>query len=92
VVAEGAVQPGSRRRRYEAITESRTRRLILYHARRHLHYSVDEWEGLPWWQQQLYEDGLFEEFYGIRAEVDEYDPGLDKVEDLGFKIRRVKGG
>lgn len=31
---------------------------MLYAARFYLHFSVDEWRKLPWWQQKLYIEGL----------------------------------
>lgn len=30
--------------------------------RRKLQFSVEEWESLPWWQQDVYIEGLLEEF------------------------------
>lgn len=29
--------------------------------RRHLGFTIDEWQALPWWQQRLYMEGFAEE-------------------------------
>lgn len=32
--------------------------------RKHLGFTIGEWEALPWWQQQVYLEGLTEELSG----------------------------
>lgn len=46
---------------------------MWYLARRHLGYSIDEWEELPWWQQRVYMAGLREEFYNPEHDVETDD-------------------
>lgn len=60
--------PGSRLARYDALTGGSAGARTLYVVRRELGYGVDEWQALPWWQQQLYIDGL-------NAEADRADQG-----------------
>lgn len=52
--------------------------------RRHLGFSVDEWDRLPWWQQRLYVEELDAELAGG-------DQGAEQSSDEsllahGFKI------
>jgi len=42
---------------------------LWYVVRRHLGFSIDEWELLPWWQQMVYAEGLREEFYDEDASI-----------------------
>lgn len=58
--------------------------------RRHLHFSWDEWEALPWWQQQSYLEGLQEEF-GDGSYVDEpfESDDLAGAAKLGVNVQRV---
>jgi hypothetical protein len=50
--------------RYEALAGSREERLTYYLVRRYLHFSIDEWDRLPWWQTKLYIERLSEELRG----------------------------
>lgn len=56
------------------MTGGRPGRIAYYLARRHLGFSVAEWQALPWWQSRLYAEGLAEEFA---------DPGVSHVDDVG---------
>ena len=53
--------PGSADARYEELSSGHSNRVELYLARRHLGFLPEEWEALPWWQRQMYMDGLEEE-------------------------------
>jgi hypothetical protein len=58
--------------------------------RRHLGYSVEEWEALPWHQQLVYLEGLAEEFYDPDRNVeDEDDEALTGVESEGIRVQRI---
>lgn len=55
-----------------------------------MHYGIDEWDELPWWQKTVYVEGMTEELNGSgdREEEDPHYPGertqvLDLDED-GF--------
>lgn len=48
--------------------------------RRHLGFTIDEWESLPWWQQRVYVESLAEEFGDDRPQ--EGRPVANKVLDL----------
>lgn len=48
--------------------------------RRHLGFTIDEWESLPWWQQRVYVESLAEEFGGDQSR--EGRPSADRVLDL----------
>lgn len=64
--------------------------------RRHLGISVGEWDQLPWWQQQLYVDGLEEEFGGeegsrresTESKVFDLDEDPDALAQFGV-VRQV---
>lgn len=60
-MAGGTVLPGSTSRRYQGIVGGDGQQTTLYLVRRRLGFSVDEWQALPWWQQNLYLDGLIKE-------------------------------
>lgn len=61
-------------------------------ARRHLGTNIDQWEALPWWQRQVYMEGLEEEF-GERDDEsyidDEFDDDLGAAVSLGVQVRNV---
>lgn len=50
--------PGSRDARYEQLAGTEEQRVELYVARTHLGFSIDEWLALPWWQRQVYAEGI----------------------------------
>lgn len=53
--------------------------------RRKLHYSPAEWDALPWWQQDMFLDGLREELsddenghdYGPETDGDDNEDAFD---------------
>jgi hypothetical protein len=56
--------------------------------RRHLGFSVGEWDALPWWQQRLYVEELDRELAGDDAP--QADNGLasnDDLSALGFNVQ-----
>lgn len=55
------VAPGSRDARYERLAGDEAQRAELYVARKHLGFTIDEWLALPWWQRQVYAEGLTRE-------------------------------
>ena len=59
--------------------------------RRHLGYSIDEWEALPWHQQRVHMEGLEWEFYESPdgTEAVDYDDSLDALAQRGFATRTV---
>lgn len=55
-------------------------------ARRHLGFTIDQWEDLPWWEQQVYAEGLEIEF-GDDSYVDaEYGDDLGAARDIGVNV------
>ena len=54
--------------------------------------SVEEWDSLPWWQSQLYREGLGEGFASPEVAQEQhmqYDDELDELSAKGFTIQRV---
>lgn len=49
--------------------------------RRHLGFTIDEWEQLPWWQQRVYMESLAEEFGSEEQRQQVPDRILDLDED-----------
>lgn len=59
-------------------------------ARRHLQYGIDEWEALPWWQQQVHLEGMQEEFFEDDSYIDnEFDDELEAAASFGVTVRNV---
>jgi hypothetical protein len=56
-------------------------------ARRHLGYTIDDWEELNWWQQQVYLEGLGEEFFGHQYQPDEQE--LATAAGLGVNVLNI---
>lgn len=54
--------------------------------RRHLGFSVDEWERLPWWQQRMYVEELDTELTGDGDDQAVEQSGDDALLAAGFKI------
>lgn len=52
--------------------------MVYYAARRHLGYSPEEWDHLPWWQARLYLEGMRMEFDPDHAEP------AQATDDLGL--------
>jgi hypothetical protein len=83
VAPRAADEPGILDRRYEYFTLDEDRRSTLYLVRKHLYYSADEWQALPWWQQKMYIDQLAMDLAAERGEeppeptgfAERYDPG-----------------
>lgn len=92
-MGDGAVPPGSTNRHYEAVAGDRDQRLQFYLAQRYFNKSPEEWQRLPWWQTQLYIEGLREE--GIIKSPEGggassiIDPTVDAPLPQGFQTRRV---
>lgn len=80
-------------RRYEDLTGPAQRRVVWYLVRRHLGFSIEDWERLPWFQQRAYLEGLKQEFY--REEDEETGDEQDLTEDwsgltrLGATVQQV---
>lgn len=53
--------PGSLEARYQRLAGPVSRRHELYVARTKLHYSIDDWLALPWWQRRVYLEGMSDE-------------------------------
>lgn len=49
-----AGRSGKSGRRFEQLAGTFEQRRELYWARKYLHFTVDEWKTLPWWQARLY--------------------------------------
>lgn len=56
----GAFRPGSFERRYAALTENT--RNTYYALRRHLGYTPEEVDSMPWWELRMWVECLEEEF------------------------------
>lgn len=68
--------------------------------RRYLHFTVDEWERLPWWQREMYMDELMydapweREACGM-AQIPEKPPReldydqMDDITTMGVKTQRA---
>jgi hypothetical protein len=57
-------------------------------ARRHLGFTIDQWQNeLPWWQQQVYAEGLEEEFFSAVYEDDQ--EAMSTVAGLGVNVQSV---
>lgn len=54
--------------------------------RRHLGFSVDEWDALPWWQQRLYIEELDAELSGGEDQGAVEQSSDDALLAAGFKI------
>ena len=93
-MVRGTDAPGTLDRRYELITQSRTRRLVWYIVRRHLQFSIEEWEALPWYQQLVYLEGIQEEFYQEDDSEPEREEDVsgnwDALAARGIPIRTVQ--
>lgn len=57
---QGDRRPGSFERRYAALTEPR--KANYYVLRRHLYFTTEEVDALPWWKLRMYVEGLNQEF------------------------------
>ncbi len=62
-------------------------------ARRYLGFTADEWDGLPWWQQRLYLEGVDAEFAAAAPNEQQPVPAHtnpmdsdDKLRAMGFTI------
>lgn len=60
--------------------------MLWYLVRRHLNYSIAEWERLSWVDQLVYLEGLQEEFYDPNRESDG-DDSWDDLAGIGVKVR-----
>ncbi len=79
MVAGEAHEPGSRCRRYDALSGDPSRRLTYYLARRFLNIGPAEWDRLPWWEQAIYQEGLQNEapWIGRSVMLNKADDPLD---------------
>ncbi|MGW1676036.1 hypothetical protein [Saccharopolyspora sp. NPDC002376] len=55
--------------------------------RRHLHFSIDEWDRLPWWQQQVYIEELDAELSGGNEPQQSGMSSDDSLLAHGFQIQ-----
>lgn len=51
--------------------------------RKHLGFSVTEWDSLPWWQQRMYAEELTTDLVGGEADT---LASNDDLADLGFNV------
>lgn len=66
---------------------------MWYLVRRHLDFTIDQWEELPWWHQLVYLEGIEWEFYdpdGDDGEENDDTEGLAGVEAMGMNVQRVE--
>jgi hypothetical protein len=69
-----------------------------------LHYGIDEWDELPWWQKTVYVEGMAEELSGGGGEREDEDPyytgertqvldldedGFDALTQFGMQVQAV---
>lgn len=50
--------------------------------RKHLHFSVAEWQTLPWWQQKMYVDQLAMDLAAERGEEPSEPPGFEETQQI----------
>ena len=75
--------PKRQERRYGSLETERRR--FYYAFRRHLHYTPEQVDALPWWQVRMFLEGLNEEFRDPdEPETEVYDGDLA---DLGITMR-----
>ena len=53
--------------------------------RKHLGFSIDEWDRLPWWQQKVYVEELQADLFGDEQPPDEMASN-DDLSALGFNV------
>lgn len=97
-MAERTTEPGRlvSDERYELLAGDETERTKLYTVRFYLHFTVDEWRKLPWWQQRLYIEGLNKHHpWNPEGQVEEEPYPQGDEEDisgfaaLGIKVQRA---
>jgi hypothetical protein len=99
-VAHGAVRPGRRDLRYDAVTGGENQRAIYYLVRRKLGYGPADWDALPWHHQRMFLDGLTKELEDPENPSEPTGPETDGManEDafdkalMGAKRRRAERG
>lgn len=84
-MALGAPEPGSLEARYADLAGDYIEKGLTYAARFYLHFSVDEWRALPWWQKRLYTEGLMGHQPWMATPTYQVDPEKSPTMDEPFK-------
>lgn len=79
-----AGQPGRLQARYEQVAGGPEQRRTYFLVRKHLGFSIAEWDRLPWWHQQVYIEELTSDLVGDH--VTDEQASDDELADLGFNV------
>jgi hypothetical protein len=66
--------------------------MLWYIVRRHLDFTIDEWEALPWQHQMVYMEGIEQEFYDPDHDGEYVDDSesLTDVATRGITVLQVE--